>query len=164
MFGDCALVVDPSAEELSSIAIDSADSYASFVGEAARVALLSFSTHGSARHPAVDKVAQATMLAKAARPELIIDGEMQFDAAYVPSVAASKAPDSDVAGRATVFVFPDLNTGNTAYKIAQRIGGAKAIGPILQGMAKPANDLSRGCSADDAYNLIAVTAVQAGRA
>ncbi len=162
VFADCGLVVDPSPEELAGIATDSADSFAALVGGTPRVAMLSFSTHGSAGHPLVDKVRAATTLARAARSDLAIDGELQFDAAYMPDIARSKAPASPVAGQANVFVFPNLDTGNTAYKIAQRIGGATAVGPILQGLARPANDLSRGCTADDAYHLIAVTVVQAG--
>ena len=161
VFADCGLVVDPSAEELAGIGIDSAASFAAFVGGDPKVGFISFSTLGSAHHPDVSKVQEAVEIARKTRPDLDLDGEFQFDAAFVPSVAARKAPDSAVAGRANVFVFPDLNTGNTAYKIAQRIGGATAIGPILQGLAKPANDLSRGCSAEDAYHLIAATAVQA---
>ncbi len=163
VFADCGLVVDPSAEELAGIAVDSADSFAAFVGETPKVALLSFSTMGSASHPLVSKVVEATKIARIARPDIEIDGELQFDAAFVPAVAASKAPESVVAGQANVFAFPNLDAGNIAYKIAQRIGGAIAIGSILQGLAKPANDLSRGCTTQDAYHLIAVTAVQATR-
>ncbi len=161
VFADCALMVDPDAEELAEIAAQSAASYRAFVSGEPRVAMLSFSTKGSARHAHAGKVARATVLAQEANPDLILDGELQFDAAFVPDVAASKAPESAVAGQANTFIFPNLDSGNIAYKIAQRIGGAAAIGPVLQGLARPANDLSRGCSAEDALHLIAATVVQA---
>lgn len=161
IFADGGLVVDPTAEEMAQIAIDSAASLTRLTGETPRVAMLSFSTHGSAKHPAVTKVADATKLAKTAAPDLILDGELQFDAAFVPGVAKTKAPESLLGGNANVFVFPNLDSGNISYKIAQRIGGAFAIGPILQGLDKPANDLSRGCSVDDIIYVIAVTASQA---
>ncbi|WP_037315063.1 phosphate acetyltransferase [Ruegeria halocynthiae] len=161
IFADCGLVVDPNAQEMAEIARASAASYTVLTGETARVAMLSFSTSGSADHPKVSKVVEATRIAREQDPDLLIDGELQFDAAFVPEVAAKKATDSPLKGEANVFVFPSLNAGNLGYKIAQRIGGVEAIGPVLQGLAKPANDLSRGCSAKDVLHMIAVTAVQA---
>lgn len=160
IFTDCGLVVAPDVEELAAIAIASGDSCKSLLAIEPRIAMLSFSTHGSANHPLVDQVIAATNKVKHVRPDLVVDGELQFDAAFVPDIAMSKAKGSPVAGNANVFVFPNLEAANIGYKIAQRIGGATAIGPILQGLAKPANDLSRGCSAEDVYNMIAVTAVQ----
>jgi len=159
VFSDCALVIEPSAQELGMIAVQAAGSAQQLLGVDPQVAMLSFSTKGSAQHPNVTKMAEATEHAKAAG--LSVDGELQFDAAFVPEVAASKAPGSAIAGHANVFVFPNIEAGNIGYKIAQRIGGASAIGPILQGLAAPANDLSRGCSAEDILDMIAVTAVQA---
>lgn len=161
VFADCGLVIDPDASGLADIALMSARSYHALAGGTAKVAMLSFSTNGSTTHERVSKVVEATRLAHAADPDLVIDGELQFDTAFVEAVSASKAPNSTLQGEANVFVFPNLDAANIGYKIAQRIGGAVAIGPILQGLAKPANDLSRGCSAEDAFHMIAVTAVQA---
>lgn len=161
VFSDAGLVIDPSAEELAAIAAQAAGSFRRLMEEEPRVAMLSFSTKGSARHGHADKVIEAARLLTEMHPELAVDGELQFDAAYVPEVAEKKAPGSRVAGRANVFIFPDLNSGNIAYKVAQRVGGATAIGPILQGLSKPANDLSRGCTAEDIVHMIAVTAAQA---
>lgn len=164
VFADCALVVDPTAEELADIAIASADSFRALINEEPRVAMLSFSTSGSADHERVSKVIEATAQVRAQRPDLTVGGDLQFDSAFVPAIGTAKAPTSPVKGDANVFIFPSLEAANIGYKIAERIGGAKAVGPILQGLAKPANDLSRGCSVDDVYQLIAVTSVQAGRA
>lgn len=161
VFSDCGLVIDPDAAQLAEIASAAANSYQALNGEAAKVAMLSFSTHGSASHLDVDKVVEATKLVKAARPELSIDGEVQLDAAVVPVIAASKINNSEVQGSANVLVFPSLEAGNIAYKLVERFAGATAIGPLFQGLAKPANDLSRGCSADDVYYVAAVTVVQA---
>lgn len=161
IFGDCGLVIDPNAEELAAIAVASAASCKQLLGDAPKVALLSFSTKGSARHPAVTKVSDAVEILQRDHPNLPSDGELQFDAAFVPEVGASKAPGSTVAGHANVMIFPNLDAGNIGYKIAQRIGGADAIGPVLQGLSKPANDLSRGCTAQDVTNMIAVTTLQA---
>ncbi len=159
-FGDCGLVIDPDAKELAAIAVASAASHQQLLGETPKVALLSFSTMGSAKHAKVSKVTDAVALLKENHADLDADGELQFDAAFVPSVGASKAPGSTVAGHANVMIFPNLDAGNIGYKIAQRIGGAQAIGPILQGLTRPANDLSRGCNADDVLNMIAVTVLQ----
>ncbi len=159
-FGDCGLVIDPNSEELAAIAVASATSHTQLLGEHPKVALLSFSTMGSARHANVTKVTDALALLKEHHPDLDADGELQFDAAFVPEVGASKAKGSEIAGHANVMIFPNLDAGNIGYKIAQRIGGCAAIGPVLQGLAKPANDLSRGCNAEDVANMIAVTVLQ----
>ena len=160
MFADCAINIDPNAQELSEIALNTADTARIFDIDP-KIAMLSFSTKGSAKAPQAEKVREATQLAKGRQPELAIDGELQFDAAFVPSTAEVKAPDSDVAGQANVFIFPDLQSGNIGYKIAQRLGMFEAIGPILQGLNKPVNDLSRGSSAEDIYKLAIITAAQA---
>lgn len=159
LFADCAINIDPNEEQLAEIAVESGKTAQLFDIDP-RVALLSFSTKGSAKSPEVEKVQKATELAQKLDPEMPIDGELQFDAAIVPKVAESKAPDSDVAGKATVFVFPELQSGNIGYKIAQRLGGFEAIGPILQGLNKPVSDLSRGCNSEDAYKVAIITAAQ----
>ncbi|SFK27783.1 phosphate acetyltransferase [Porphyromonadaceae bacterium KH3CP3RA] len=161
LFADCAVMPNPTAEELASIAIASAQTMKSLVGVEPRVAMLSFSTKGSAEHEMIDKVREAARIAKEIDPKLQIDGELQADAAIVPSVGASKAPGSIIAGKANVLVFPTLEAGNIGYKLVQRLGNAGAVGPVLQGMAAPVNDLSRGCSVEDIYNMVAITANQA---
>ena len=161
LFSDCGLEVQPSAERLAHIAISSAASFRTLVGEEPQVALLSHSSYGSARNDDANKVVEATGIAKELAPELALDGELQLDAAIVPEVGASKAPDSPVAGHANVLVFPDLDAGNIGYKLVQRLAKAEAYGPVTQGIAAPVNDLSRGCVADDIYGVIAITCVQA---
>lgn len=161
VYGDSGLVENPDAEALSDIAIESAKSFKQLVEADPVVAMLSYSTYGSAHSELTDKVIEATKLAKEKAPDLCLDGELQADAALVPKVGASKAPGSPVAGKANVLIFPDLNCGNIAYKLTQRLAKAEAYGPILQGIAKPVNDLSRGCAAEDIVGVVAITAVQA---
>lgn len=161
LFADCAVNPNPNYEQLAAIAIATADTAKNLCKIEPRVAMLSFSTMGSADHELVDKVRKATELAKELRPDLMIDGELQLDAAIVQKVADQKAPNSKVAGKANVLVFPDLQSGNIGYKLVQRFAGAEAIGPMCQGFAKPINDLSRGCSSDDIVNVVVLTAVQA---
>ena len=161
VFSDCALNPKPNSDELSEIAISSAKSFKQIIGKEPRIAMLSYSTYGSAKSEDVSKVQEATKLAKEKAPELILDGEMQFDASIVPHIGKSKAPGSNVAGTANTVIFPDLNAGNIGYKLVERLAKAEAYGPICQGMAKPVNDLSRGCKADDIVGVVAITAVQA---
>ena len=161
VFSDAGLNQNPTSEELAAIAQSSAQSFKQLVGEEPIVAMLSHSTYGSAKHADVDKVVEATRIAKEEAPELKLDGEFQLDAAIVPSVGSAKAPSSDVAGKANVLVFPDLDAGNIGYKLVQRLAKAEAYGPVTQGISKPVNDLSRGCSAEDIVGVVAITAVQA---
>lgn len=160
VFGDCAVNPNPDSQQLADIAIASSETAAAIAGITPKVALLSFSTKGSAKHELVDKVSAALALVKAARPNLQVDGELQADAALVPTVADLKAPGSTVAGKANVLIFPDLQAGNIGYKLVQRLAGAEAIGPICQGFNRPVNDLSRGCSSEDVVNVVAMTALQ----
>lgn len=160
-FADCAVVPDPDAAQLADIAITTADNHKKLTGEEPVVAMLSFSTKGSAKHELIDKVLEATKIAKEKRPDLKIDGELQFDAAIISSIGKRKAPESEVAGKANVLVFPDLNAGNIGYKIAQRLGGAEAVGPVVQGLKKPLFDLSRGCSVEDIVNTSAIAVLMA---
>ena len=160
VFADCGLNQDPNPEELAAIAASSAESFRSLVGAEPKVAFLSHSTKGSAKHALVDKVVEATKIAREQNPDLKLDGEMQLDAAIVPSVGEAKAPGSEVAGHANVLIFPNLDAGNIGYKIVQRLAKAEAYGPVTQGIAAPVNDLSRGCSADDIVGVVAITAVQ----
>ena len=161
LYSDCGLVIDPNAAELAAIAAASARSCRSLMRQEPKIAMLSFSTKGSARHPNIDKVAQAAAQLRAEHPDLNVDGELQFDAAFVPAIGSRKSPGSDVAGQANVMIFPNLDAGNIGYKMTERLGGYTALGPILQGLASPANDLSRGCCAEDVTGMIAVTALQA---
>lgn len=160
-FGDCAVVPNPDANQLADIAISTAENHKKLTGEEAYVAMLSFSSKGSAKHELVDKVIEATAIAKSKRPDLNIDGELQFDAAIIDSIGQKKSPGSSVAGRANVLIFPDLQAGNIGYKIAQRLAGAEAVGPVVQGLKKPLFDLSRGCSVDDIVNTSAISALMA---
>ncbi|MFA4844680.1 MAG: phosphate acetyltransferase [Candidatus Margulisiibacteriota bacterium] len=160
-YADCGVVPNPSAEQLADIAIQTSESFIKLMGIQPRIAMLSFSTKTSAVHPDVDKVVTATRLAKQKRPDLILDGELQLDAAIIPSIGERKAPGSLVAGRANILIFPDLDAGNIGYKLTERLAKAQAFGPLLQGEARAVNDLSRGCSVDDIVNITAITAVQA---
>lgn len=161
VFGDSGLVENPSAEELAEIAKSSSKSFEILVGRPSKVAMLSYSTYGSAHSELTEKVINATKLLKEQMPNLVCDGELQLDAAIIPEVASSKAPNSPVAGKANTLIFPDLNAGNIGYKLVQRLAKAEAYGPLCQGVAKPVNDLSRGCSSEDVVGVVAITCVQA---
>lgn len=163
IYADCGVIPEPSSSQLADIATQAAEAYRLLVGGEPRVAMLSFSTYGSARHPKVERVARAVEILRARNVDFLFDGELQADAALVPEVAERKAPGSPVAGRANILVFPDLDSGNIAYKLTERLAGARAIGPLLQGLQKPVHDLSRGCSVDDVVDIMAITALEARR-